>query len=168
MSKKMATAQVPYLLDLAQAPSAASHDDADAAGATEFRQCWKTHLRAVLPHAERGVRNFMLTCLAEGRAADDDEEKSRAKGPAVVCNLSLASVHAAVALPTKGIVPSDDSYVSKLIMDTAKRAAELTKLNVPAHARIPIVQGAVWSQHTQVPAPPQRRRARCTRQSQPQ
>ena len=86
MSKNMSTAQVPFLLDLAQAPSRAEHGDDFEADDRQFRKPWKAHLHKVLPHAERGVRSFMLTCLAEGRAADDDDEKSIAKGPALVCS----------------------------------------------------------------------------------
>ena len=59
----------------------------------------------------------MLTCLAEGRAADDDDEKSIAKGPAVVCNLNLADVHTAVALSEKRVATTEESYVSKLVLE---------------------------------------------------
>ena len=69
----------------------------------QFRDQWKRYLRRVLPHAERGVRTFLLNCLAEGRSADDDDdENDKSKGPAVVCDLKLEDVHAAVALSEKG------------------------------------------------------------------
>ena len=96
MSPNMATAEVPFILDLAQTPSAVGERD------VLFRGQWKRYLGRVLPHAERGVRSFMLTCLAEGRSADDDDENDKSKGPAVVCDLNLEDVHAAVALSEKG------------------------------------------------------------------
>ena len=109
LSSKMATTHVPYLLELSQPPSSQTINAAGTAeqegDATEsrhdlpkspqashnrFRKPWKQYLRCVLPHAEREVRSFILTSLAEGRIADADDEKDVGKGPAVVCNLSLA------------------------------------------------------------------------------
>ena len=123
MPEKMATAHVPYLLDLALRPSGAaptepqpgaaqtelssaiadekprssatrSNNTSGTAasaepkpGAARFRPKWKQYLHNMLPHAERGVNSFLLTCLAEGRVADDDDEASMAKGPAIVCHL---------------------------------------------------------------------------------
>ena len=184
LSKKMATAEVPFLLDLAQTPTGTAQDDATPTGTAQdlaqtptgtaqdhatptgtaqddatapsnvhFRTNWKQHLRKILPHAERGVRNFMLTCLAEGRAADDDEENNRAKGPAVVCNLSLADVRSAVTLSDTRISANEDSYVSKLVLETARRAVDLTKLGAPTKASNLMPQGAIWGRQVEVPIP---------------
>ena len=109
MSEKMATAHVPYLLDLvlrpsdttmaepgsgaaqAEPPSTRAANTAASAepkpGDVRFRPKWKHYVRSVLPHAYCGINNCLLTCLAEGRVADDDDEASMAKGPAVVCHL---------------------------------------------------------------------------------
>ena len=70
----------------------------------------------------------MLTCLAEGRAADDDEENHYSKGSALVCELSVADVQKAVWLSDKWIASKEEPYLSKLVMDTAKQAVNLTKL----------------------------------------
>ena len=71
----MATIWVPHILDLARSVTAADQSDADANSILDFRVSWKQYLARVLPHAERGVRSFMLTCIAEGRGADEEEER---------------------------------------------------------------------------------------------
>ena len=103
LSKKLGTSLVPYILDLAASSSSTGEDAAAASSEVVVRPPWKEYLGRVLPHAARGVRSFLLTCLAEGRAADDDEEHNCSKGPAVVCDLSLANVHGAVSLSDKWI-----------------------------------------------------------------
>ena len=150
MSSKMATTHVLYLLEVSLPPSSQTVDTAGTSeqegGATEsrhdlpkspppscsnrFRKPWKQYLQCILPHAERGVRSFMLTALAEGRVADDDDEKDIGKGPAIVCNLSLAQVHTAMSLSDKRLDMNKESHMSKLVMETARRAVELTKLNM--------------------------------------
>ena len=81
-----------------------------------------------MPHAERGVRSFMLTCLADGRAGDDEADKNVAKGPEIVCKLSLDAVHAAVALRTNTTPVDEQSKVEQLVIRTAQQAANLSKL----------------------------------------
>ena len=76
------------------------------------RPRWKEYLQPMLPHAERGVRSCMLTCLAEGRVADGDEENNCNKGPAVVCSLSVSEVHKAVSLSDKWIASKEEPYLS--------------------------------------------------------
>ena len=106
-----------------------------------------------MPHAERGVRSFMLTCLAEGRSADDDDENDKSKGPAVVCELGLDDVHAAVALTEQGACGEDESYVSKLVMDTARRAVDLMKLSAAPNPGSTALACAIWAKHIEVPTP---------------
>ena len=101
----------------------------------------------VLPHAERGVRSFKLTCLAEGCAAVGDDEKSKGKGSALVCNLTLASVHTANTLSDQKLACDADTHVSRLVTETAKRAAELTKLIAPTEAGNGIAPGALYKEH---------------------
>ena len=93
----MATTIVPFLADIAM-PVAA---DGDLSGAgnnmlpealcqrTVVRPAWKQYITAVLPHAERGLWNFMLTTVAEGRGGEDDDEKDHTRGPDILCDLSL-------------------------------------------------------------------------------
>ena len=83
----------------------------------------------------------MLACLAEGRDADDDE-KNLNKGPALVCNLNLASVHTALTLADQKLASAEDSHVSRLVTETARRAADLTKLTAPTEAIIGIAPDA--------------------------
>ena len=94
------------------------------------------------------MQSFLLTCLAEGRGGDDDEENNRAKGQAVVCNLTVAGVHEAVALSE---VRSEGNTVSKQVLETAKRAVALTRLNVrqDSHATS---AGKICERHMLVPA----------------
>ena len=76
----MASDHVPFLLDLATSPvCSADHDDASGS-LVMVRPRWKQYLQSILPHAERGVRSFILTCLEEGRVADDGEENNCNKG----------------------------------------------------------------------------------------
>ena len=92
--------------------------------------------------------------MAVGLAKNGIDEEGKGRGPAVVCSLSLAQVHAAVTLSDKMVAKDDDSYVSKLVLETAKRAADLTKLSMSTQSSKDIAPGAIWSQHKEIPAPP--------------
>ena len=58
----------------------------------------------------------------------DDDEKNRAKGPAVVCNFSLSAVQDAVRL-RETQDDSEEGYVTKLITRTAQKAVTLCQLS---------------------------------------
>merc|ERR1711963_1094562 len=92
LAKSLATTLVPFLKDLAETTAGTNLNDEDL-NTYSTRRPWKKSFPNIFPHAERGVRNFMLTCLAEFRGTDDDDEKNQSKGPAVVCDLSLNAVH---------------------------------------------------------------------------
>ena len=104
----------------------------------------------------------MLTCIAEGRTADDDEEKNVGKGPALVCDLTLTSVHASLELSDKKLSTSDESRVSKLVTETAKRAADLTKLTLPADTSNTVTSGTLHKGHIQVPPVPKKKQREAT------
>ena len=154
---KLATSAVPVLLDLAREPQQEEAREHEKERTTHFRENWKVYLRHVLPHAEQCVRSFMLTCLAVGRADDAEDDKNLAKGPAVMCDLTLEGVHTAVTLSEKQcgvekqMVANNETYVSKLVMATARRAVELTKLGKPLNASESGEQASVWSRHMRVP-----------------
>ena len=59
-----------------------------------------------------------------------------------------------MTLSEKEVAKDDDSYVSKLVLETAKRAADLTKLSMSTQSSKDIALGAIWSQHKEVPTPP--------------
>ena len=66
LAKPMATTAVPFLVDFA-VPVAPDDQLPEAlCERTVVRPAWKKYLTAVLPHAEKGLRGFMLTTLAEG------------------------------------------------------------------------------------------------------
>ena len=154
LSKKMCTEEVPHLADLGRTSISEDMQSGDApltaTSSTEltFRDKWKKYLGRVWPHSERGVQSFLLTCLAEGRGGDDDEENNRAKGQAVVCNLTVAGVHEAVALSE---VRTEENIVSKQVLETAKRAVALTRLNVMQHSHAASA-GKIGQRHMLVPA----------------
>ena len=131
----MATTTVPFLVDIAMAVA----DNGDLSGAgnnmhtealcqrTAVRPAWKQYITAVLPHAERGLRNFMLTTVAEGRGVEDDDEKNHTRGPDIVCELSLQKVHAAIALSSKD--SEDNSASSRFVVEAAQQAAQISQLD---------------------------------------
>ena len=147
----MATPDVPFIVDLARAPASDDGLAAEVSEKTSFRRNWKEYVGRVLPHHERGVRNFMLTCLAEGRAGDDDDENNKAPGPPVVCNLSIDGVREALSLSDALPEDAKENYVSKLEMDTAKRAVELTRLNAGSSASDMALKGSVCKKYIDVP-----------------
>ena len=125
LAKPMATTAVPFLVDIAVAGKA---DDAESlCQCMAVRPAWKQYMTAVLPHAERGLRNFMLTTVAEGRAIEDDDEKNHTRGPDVVCELSLQKVHAAIALSSKD--SADNSASSRFVVEAAQQAAQISQLD---------------------------------------
>ena len=87
LSKKLATETVPFLGDLG---------DANA-----VRTNWKHYLQRPLPHAVAQIRNFLMCCMAEGRHFQDEDDEATAKGPSIVCDLTLQDVHRAVDLQKK-------------------------------------------------------------------
>ena len=102
LARALAIDAVPFLTDLAETPPSNSTQETAEDSAERFtRPSWRSYINRVLPHAERGLRNFMLTCLAEGRAGDDDDEKDRRKGPEILCKLSLNAIHDSVTLRTR-------------------------------------------------------------------
>ena len=113
-----------------------------------FRDEWKKYLGRVWPHSARGVQSFILTCLAEGRGGDDDEENNRTKGEAVVCDLTVTGVHEAVALSE---VRTEENRVSKQVLETAKKAVALTRLNV-TQGSYGASEGKIGERHMLVPA----------------
>ena len=96
----------------------------------------------------------MLTCIAEGRGADEEEERGLGRGPAVVCKLSLDHVHAAVTLSDKQSEAIEGNYVSKLVVETARRAVELAKMVAQQESSKVVPRGDIWSRHMEVPPPP--------------
>ena len=74
------------------------------------------------------------------------------QGPALVCNLSLDCVRKAVTLADQKLAGAEDSHVSKLVTETAQRAAELTKLIAQPGASASIAPGTLHKSHQQVPA----------------
>ena len=111
LSRKMRTEDVPHLTELAGITvSTDKHPDDDPMGAASrsqsFRGEWKKYLTQVWPHSKRCVQSFMLTCLAEGRGGDNDEDNNRAKGSALVCKLTVGQVHEAIAFRTPGMTPT--------------------------------------------------------------
>jgi hypothetical protein len=54
--------------------------------------------------------------MAEGRAGDDEEDKNAAKGPDIVCKLSLQAVHNAIALRTTSAPFHEKSHVSQMVL----------------------------------------------------
>ena len=176
LAKPLATEFVPFLADLAQkAPSSgatgAAQKPSEAKEApssvpsgvapvprdtigeeVSTRKAWATYLSHVLPHAERGVRSFMLTCLAEGRGLDDDAEKNRAKGPAVVCNLSLKTVHEAVKLRDTN-KDSKDGHVTRLVTQTAQKAVTLSQLTASHATGQTLLGDKILDRQVTVPPP---------------
>ena len=78
LSSLMATTDMPFIVDLAWPP--AVQDELADTQMLAFRPTWKEYLASVLPRHERGARSFLPTCLAEGRAGDDDKENCRVPG----------------------------------------------------------------------------------------
>ena len=130
LAKALATDDVPYITDLAVCVQS---DAAQEPSTRSARAGWRSYLRNVLPHAQRGIRSFMLTCLAEGRGREDEDEKDHSKGPDIVCSLSLDAVHDAIALRSKADVDEDESYTQKLVIETAQRAAQMSQLSVSSN-----------------------------------
>ena len=120
----------PALADLgrASAPEDALSGDAPARARAEsriFRPEWKNYIGKVWPRGARQVCSFMSACIAQGRGGDDDDERDRTRGPAVVCKLTVRDVHNAVAL-------SNDSgdiknTVAEQVLRTAQRAVALAQ-----------------------------------------
>ena len=121
---------VPYLADLIgdrlvedTSPGDAPTDVLPSSGT--FRQTWKKYMAALLPHSERGVRSFLLTCVAEGRGSnEDDETRNRAKGPVVLCDLTIAQIHEAVSADNAEN-KDKKSAIAQQVQETARRAMEL-------------------------------------------
>ena len=85
---------------------------------------------------------------------DDDEEANFSKGPAFVCDLSVASVHQAVSLAEKHIASKRESYLSNLAVESARQAVNLTKLGATAEISGTTAVGAIFRRHVEVPPPP--------------
>ena len=154
LAKRLATEDVPFLTDLAEETAANSNDESGTNSVERStRRCWRSYIGRVLPHAERGIRSFMLTCLAEGRARDDDDEKDRRKGPEILCKLSLSAIHDSVTLRTR--TPHDDedeNPTEQLVLRTAQLATHISKLSSAADTTVPTAPTFHVAQlHTEVP-----------------
>ena len=110
------------------------------------------YLRNVLPHAEKHIRCFMLACVADGHSSQDEED-DRAKGPNVVCNLSLADVHNAVLIRADWS-SATDTHVTKAITQTALQAVKLSQLHRSAKAASLQVKSLILSRHVKAPPAP--------------
>jgi hypothetical protein len=152
--RKLATDLVPFLSDVALSNATGSAQEAEMLLEPPL-QGWRQYIGRVWPHAERGIRSFMLTCLAEGRAGEDEEGTHAAKGPDLVCKLSLDEVHAAVTLRAKAKASSEQSYTEQLVIRTAQQAAALSQLatghSVPAlNAKTPNIAN-IALRHREIP-----------------
>ena len=148
----METTLVPYITNLAEDSLKLSKDASTAHDAISTRTRWKIYLRNVLPHAEKGIRSFMLACLADGHSFEDDEE-GRAKGPSVVCPLSLHDVHQAVLLRTDRRNETETNG-AKLVTQAAKQAVDLAKLHLKAKGSSVQASAQVAARHVKVPPAP--------------
>ena len=70
----------------------------------------------------------MLTTLAEGRGCEDSDDKDHAKGPEILCDLSLDKVHATITLRSEHT--EDNITASKFVLDAAQQAAKISQLEM--------------------------------------
>ena len=162
LARALATEEVPFITDLAETVAGTAQKTGSASSAEDnetplpsARHAWREYLGKVLPHAERGIRSFMLTCLAEGRAGDDEEDKDRKKGPDIVCQLSLETVHNAVTLRTQSTVSDNQSHTERLVIRTAQQAAHLSQLSVTTGlSESPSLRKDISQLHQVVPTHP--------------
>ena len=77
---------------------------------------------------ERGIRSFILACLAEGRGAENQKGKNRQKGLEAVCELSPDAVHAGYTRKTSAEV-GEPAHLYRLVTHTAQFAADLSQKN---------------------------------------
>ena len=114
---RVATATVPYLPHLSHTQGElmqatdADRSELAADGALQrkgsIRKAWKEYLQRVLPHAREQLQNFMLACMAEGRAhAEEDDETSHRRNTSLYCQLSLEQVKAALDFQAKKAMQS--------------------------------------------------------------
>ena len=126
MARTLATEAVPFLLDLAVHIAQVPVSSTGQEGALQrplARQGWRTHIGQVFPHAERGIRSFMLTCMAEGHGGEDEADKDLTKGPEIVCKLSLDAVHASVTLRKRTAGSEDSSHMETSVIRAAQPSA---------------------------------------------
>ena len=102
LAKGLRTTLVPFITDLAEGSATSCEPASSAQNMPSARQGWKSYLRNVLPHAEKGIRSFMLACLADGHRFEDDEE-GRAKGPSP--SLSMRFTRQCCYAPTEEMRP---------------------------------------------------------------
>ena len=145
LARGLATKTVPFITDLAEY---ASQQESTATG-QDCRRGWKKYIEGVLPHAERGIRSFMLTCLAEGRGGDFEDDDKFAKGLEIVCKLSLHEVHAAVLLQQNKSTETDETYIQQLVIRAAQQAASLSQLS-PGFSGKRCPAGQIFRLHQEV------------------
>ena len=123
LCEALATAEVPFLPNIAERSS--PHPSNEARNIT--RPKWKRYLQGVLPHAEKGIRSFLLTTLAEGRGHDEEEAKET-KGPEVTCSLTVPDVHNVLRLQPWKHDADDITPTAKLVSAAAEQANVLSKM----------------------------------------
>ncbi len=152
--KGLADETVPFITDLAELEAVGSSEDGNNPEPSA-RLGWRRYLSNVLPHAARGIRSFMLTCLAEGRGGDDEDEKDRRKGADLLCHLSLEAVHAALTLRTRTTKEEEQSQTERLVIRTAQQAARLSQLSGTRSSSGQVtVENSISRLHREVPPHP--------------
>ncbi len=97
----------------------------------------------------------MLTCLAEGRGGNDEEEKDRRKGADLLCHLSLEAVHAALTVRTRTRKEEEQSHTEKLVVRNAQQAARLSQLSGTRSSSGQVtVENSISRLHREVPPHP--------------
>ena len=108
LARAQATADVPFLTDLALVPP--TGEDKDKEPSFCIRSAWTGYIKSAFPHALQGARSFLLASLAEGRGNEEEDPSDKRQGPELVCKLSLAAVHKSISLKPQKSGADDETH----------------------------------------------------------